>query len=265
MTKRIFILLTLLFVAVTALWISMPVSASNQPQQIASPTPDENGRVMYVVQANDTCLSIALRFLNGDTNLLRQLNSLDEECVIQPGQELLLGIYEAATATPGPSPTPTIMVPTPTAYPGNGEICVRLFMDVNGNGMADTGELPIEGGAISITDRENIISLTGTTVLDADPTTTDLEPKCFSDLPEGEYNVSVGVPEGYNPTTSLNYPLKLKAGDQSLLDFGAQISSAAVITQTQPSNQKSPVLGILGGGLVLVGIGLGIYLRWLKR
>jgi hypothetical protein len=265
MTKKILIALTLLFAVSFALWYSMPASASSQPQQIASPTPDENGRVIYIVQENDTCLSIALRFLNGDTNLLRQLNNLDEECLIRPGQELLLGLYEAPTATPGPSPTPTIMVPTPTPYPGSGEICVRLFMDVNGNGMADEGELPIEGGAISITDRENIISLTGTTVLDADPTTTDLEPICFNDIPEGEYNISVGVPEGYNPTTSMNYPLKLKAGDQSLLDFGAQISSAALITQAQPENQRSPLLGILGGGLVLIGIGLGIYIRWLKR
>ena len=131
----------------------------------------------------------------------------------QIGQELLLGIYEGATATPGPSPTPTPIIPTPTLYAGNGEICIFLFNDVNGDGMAEENEPPIEGGAISITNAKGTISLTGTTLGIFDPL-------CFEEIPEDEYNVSVASPEGYNPTTIKNYTLKLMAGDQAILDFG---------------------------------------------
>jgi len=38
----------------------------------------------------------------------------------------------------------------------------------------------------------------------------------------------VAVPEGYNPTTVMNYALTVNAGDQALLDFGAQVSAQAV-------------------------------------
>ena len=252
------------------LWTVTPVTAtSSQPQAVQyTPTPDADGRYLYIVQENDSCLSIALRFLNGDTNTLRELNNLDEECSLQIGQEILLGIYEAPTVTPGPSPTPTPVTPTPTPYAGNGEICIFLFNDVNGDGMAEDAEPPIEGGAISITNNKGTVSLTGTTLGIFDPL-------CFQEIPEGEYRVSVAPPEGYNPTTIKDYSLKLMAGDQAILDFGAQISSLALMpedTSTDNSSatsttgsQRSPMLGILGGLLILGGIGLGVYFRWLKR
>jgi hypothetical protein len=87
---------------------------------------------------------------------------------------------------------------------------------------------------------------------------------CFKDLPEGDYNISVAPPQGYNPTTAMNYPLHLQAGDISYVDFGAQLSSAAV---TPPPSQggRSPLLGILGGVLVLAGIGLAIYFKFLSK
>jgi hypothetical protein len=245
------------------------MATSSQPQAVQyTPTPDADGRYLYIVQDGDSCLSIALRYLNGDTNKLRELNSLDEECALQIGQELLLGIFEAPTVTPGPSPTPTPITPTPTAYAGNGEICIFLFNDVNGDGMAEENEPPIEGGAISITNGKGTVSLTGTTLGVFDPL-------CFQEIPEDEYNVSVAPPEGYNPTTVKDYSLKLMAGDQAILDFGAQISSLALFpddtaaengeSSSAAGSQRSPMLGILGGLLIVGGIGLGVYFRWLKR
>jgi len=116
--------------------------------------------------------------------------------------------------------------------------------------------MPIGGGEISITNRTGSISLTGTT-------TRDNQPLCFEEIPEDEYNISVAPPEGYNPTTAMNYPLKLFAGDLSTIDFGAQLSSQA---QPVPVSEggKSPWLAIIGGILILGGIGLGIYFRSLK-
>ena len=96
-------------------------------------------------------------------------------------------------------------------------------------------------------------------------TTTDgTDPLCFPNIPEGDYNISVAVPEGYNPTTSMNYPLSLKAGDKTILDFGAQISSKASSNKNQDSS-RSPILAIFGGICVLGGIGMGIYLWKFKR
>lgn len=244
-----------------------PVLAAPLAQQIASPTPDADGRITYIVQKEDTCLSIALRYLNGDINKIIELNKLSADCIIAEGQTLLLGIQEIPTSTKGPSPTPTTYVPSATPTPGTGTICAVLFNDINGNGMKDPEEFPMPGGAISITDREGIISLTGVTVIDADPGTSDeFEPVCFPDLPEGEYNISMGAPEGYNATTAMNYPLKLTAGDQSILDFGAQTSSAGALLaeHTPGTSRRSPVLAIMGGLLLLVGAGIAVYL-WFQR
>ncbi len=270
MEKQKFIPISLSVLIITALLLAVsPVSASN-PAQIASPTPNLEGEILYTVQDNDTCLSIALRFLNGDVNKLIELNNLNTDCFITSGQNLLLGTFEPPTPTEGPSPTATSYIPTATPTPGTGVICVVLFHDVNGNSRKDSDEYPIAGGAISITDREGLTSLTGTTVIDSDPSTADQEPLCFENLPEDEYNISVGPPEGYNATTVMNFALSLKAGDNSIIDFGAQTSSAgAIVAEQQPGNeetrQRSPLLGIVGGVLVLVGIGMGIYLRVLRR
>ena len=270
MTKKRLFILTMLSAMLTALWLTIPVTANRLPQQISSPTPDSGGRIVYVVQDNDTCLSIALRFMDGDVNRLIELNNLNDDCLISINQELVLAYQETPVPTEDLTPTPTSNIPTPTPPPGNGIICVMLFDDVNGNGRKDPEELPIVGGAISVTDREGLTSLTGTTVFDGDPETADeIDPLCFDEIPEGDYNISVGPPEGYNATTIMNYPLSLKAGDRSILDFGAQTSSAGAIVAeqgpTEEETRRSPLLGIIGGVMVVIGIGLGIYLQILKR
>ncbi len=89
--------------------------------------------------------------------------------------------------------TPIGQVPTPTLAPGSGDICVLLFNDTNGNSVPDGDEIPLAGGAISVTDRDGKVSLTDQT--------NATEAVCFPALIEGEYNISVAVPEGYNATT----------------------------------------------------------------
>jgi len=265
------LLFPVIFVLSIALFgLAAPALAAPLSQQISSPTPDADGRITYLVQKSDTCLSIALRYLNGDINQIIELNGLTADCVIDEGQNILLGIQEIPTSTRGPSPTATSYIPSATPTPGTGAICVMLFNDINGNGLKDSEEFPMPGGAISITDREGIISLTGVSVIDADPGTSDeYEPICFEDLPEGEYNISMGPPEGYNATTIMNFPLELTAGDQSILTFGAQTSSAGALIaeQTSPtdlSTRRSPLLAILGGIMLLIGVGIAVYL-WIQR
>lgn len=256
MKKRLFLLTCLILAGLLAL-LAAPVTATpQQPQAFyQTPTPGADGRIIYIVKPGDSCLSISL--LTGvELNDLRLLNNLDEECLLTEGKQLLLGVVTEPTVTPGPSPTPTQALPTPTPFNGSGEICVFLFEDLNGNALAEELELSIAGGAVSITDREGEVSLTG-------ETTADPEPLCFSELAEGEYNISVAPPEGYNPTTAMNYPLTLRAGDRSILDFGAQLSSEAQ-PLTPSEGGRSPVMAIVGGIMVLGGIGLAVYF-WRAR
>ena len=237
--------------------LAFPVDAGAPAQVVYStPTPLPDGRVIYKVQSLDTCISVALLH-NISLDQLYTLNpSIRDECNLLIGQELLI-----ALVTPEPTAdlnaTPTLILPTPTPLKGTARICVYLFDDINGNARAETDEIPLAGGAGSISDRSGQISLTG-------QTTADGKPVCFLEVPEGSYNVGVAPPQGYNPTTNMNYPLTLKAGDQSTLDFGAQVSAIAAPVE-QGTSGRSPLLAILGGIILLGGIGLGFYARRFKR
>ena len=226
---------------------------------IYTPTPGPDGRILYTVKANDTLLSISL--LTGvSVEDLRKLNNLNGD-IIKEGQVLLLGISGPAevTFTPGPSPTPTALLPTPSPKPGSGNLCVMLYADLNGDAIRQDDELGIPGGAISISNRSGDFSKTATTLSGEDP-------YCFEGIPEGDYNVSVAAPEGFNATTANNFALHLNAGDESYLGFGAQANSETLAEAPLPSEGgRSPMLGILGGALLVAGLGLGIFGRRLLK
>jgi hypothetical protein len=220
-----------------------------------TPTPQADGRILYTVKANDTCISIAL--LNGITeDELRNLNNLqsDDCSYLQVGQQLLIGVLEEPTATT--EALQTTLEPTPTPLKGNGTICIYLFNDDNGNAMAEDTELPLAGGAISVRDRLSTVNLTGTTDDSG-------EPICFEDIPEGDYDLSVAIPEGYNPTTVLNYTLNLLPGDVSIVDFGAQPSSSTL--PIFGDEKPSVFMGLMGIFFIGAGVGLWFYIRKLPK
>jgi LysM repeat protein len=243
----------------------VPVAADSHPQvTYQTPTARPDGRVIYIVQENDTCLRIQL-LTNTTIDQIRTLNKLDQNCTINPGQELLLMVVTpAASPTPNPKISPTPLLPTPTPKKGDGKICVILFDDVNGNAVHEDGEPPLGGGAVSISDRQASFSKTINTT--ADPETTICE-----DVPEGEYNVSVAIPSGYNATKAMNAVVQVQAGDQAIFEFGAQVSS--LLPQSpetsggveKPQANNSLPLAILGGLLVLGGVGLGGYILFTRR
>ncbi len=251
-------LLVLGFVFILAL-LAVPVSAS-APQQIFyyTPTPGADGRIMYVIQPGDTCISISL-LNNVPLNDLRLLNNLDTDCFLVPGNQLLLGLAATTVPDSGPTATPTPILPSPTPFAGTGTICVYLYNDINGNALIESGEGPVPGGVINITGKKSF----------KEGTTTDASiPQCFDQLPEDEYTVSVAAPQGYNPTTNTDYTLKLRAGDQSTLDFGTQVGSQALPTPIgggDPTTGRSPILGILGGVVILAGLAAGIYALRIKK
>ena len=217
--------------------------------------------MIYVVRDGDNCIAIEMR-TGVKVEELRLLNKLDSACTIMPGQELILTVIQATqTPTLDPATTATALLPTPTAKLGSGEICVVLFADLNGDAARQDNEGTILGGAVSITDRSGSYSRTGMTSGTEDRL-------CFADVPEGEYNIALAVPDGYNPTTTTNYPLKLIAGNRSVIDFGAQASSRPPVGGTDAQNApaaRSPLLLIAGGILVLGGLALAAYFRFVKR
>lgn len=221
---------------------------------IHTPTPFPDGRIIYIVKKGDTLLSISLT-TGVPVEELRGMNNLVND-VILVGQELLLGFGGPPEAgyTPGPTPTTTPLVPTPTPQPGTGNLCILLFDDVNGDSLRQEEEPSIPGGAISIDSRDADVSETV-------DTGSGYEPHCFEYLPEGLYTISVAVPPGYNPTTNTSYQVELGAGDITYIGFGAQpnsetLAEAPIIPQ---EGEKSPILGIIGGVILLVGLVLALF------
>lgn len=227
-----------------------------------TPTPGPDGRILYIVQPGDTLLRISL-IAGVSLDELRGLNNLTGD-TITVGQELLLGLGgpSEVTPTPGPSPTATSALPTPSPQPGLATLCILLYNDENGDAIRQEEEASIPGGAISISSRAGSVSITAETPAGEEHT-------CFEEQPEGEYNITVAIPEGYNPTTASSFMLDLNAGDETYLDFGAQISSLADPEFLPPTAEegrgRSPVLGILGGLLLAAGVGLALFAGRLMR
>jgi hypothetical protein len=257
--KRFLILFTLISLLLLGLWL--PANAApNMQQLIPTPTPGADGRIIYIVKPGENCISVAA--LNGITvEQLRQLNSkLDQNCTLIEGQELLIGIISlAGTPTAGPSPTPAPPTPSPTPFTGTTEICVLLFNDANGNAIRELTEPAVAGGAVSVTENNGEYSAAQNTVIPADPTA--YQGTCFSNVPEGSYNITVGIPDNYNPTMELNYSLNVKAGDRAFVDFGVQSKAVVADPGATPKNEPktSPIFGILGGLLLVGGAALGYY------
>lgn len=222
-----------------------------------TPTPNVEGQIIYTVQEGDSCTRVYL--LTGvSIDRIISLNNLTDECILTPGQKLVIATVEPATATPeGPAPTPTPGPPTPTPFDGNAEVCVVLFEDLDGNQMRGENELYLEGGVASISNRAGTFSETLETVGGSPDL---VEPACFENVPEGDYNLSMGIPDGTIPTTSLNVPLEVNAGDTIVIDFGAQPSSQhPTVSDPAQGGGRSPLLLVIGILFLAGGAGLAFF------
>jgi hypothetical protein len=244
------------------LGFTLPASAAPhaQPTTFPTPTPGPDGRIVYIVQAGDTLWRIsAVSGIKLDD--LRALNGLSANDVIAPGDQIFLGLGGPSSFTPTPKAvfTPTPIGPTPTPEIGYGTLCVILYQDINGDAVRQEEEPSLPGGALSISNPDGSISITEDTV-------GGLEHFCVDDLQAGSYTITAAIPDGYNPTTVLSTTTTLKGGDQSYLGFGAQANAKTLAEAPIPAGSgKSPLLGILGGLFVLLGIGLGVYALLLKK
>jgi hypothetical protein len=232
-----------------------------------TPTPGQDGRILYTVQDGDTLWRIAA--VSGlSLDELRQLNNLDADAIINPGNVLLLGFGGPAlegSPTPDsviPTVVPGSVPPTPTSGPGSGEVCILLYLDENGDAIRQEEEPAVAEGAISIANRTGTVSQQEETV--AGPADPDEDPPriCFPELEEGEYTVTVAIPDGYNSTTDLSATFRLVPGDTTIIDFGVQLSSEAIAeveSEAPAEGGRAPLFGMIGGLLLLAGIGLAAY------
>jgi len=227
-----------------------PVSmAEAQGPGFATPTPGPDGKILYTVQEGDTLWTIAA--LSGKSvEELMALNGIQPGDFLTPGAQLLLGLAGPTlpTAPPETRPTATLRAATPTPVFGTGDICVLLFLDVNGNARLDEGETPLPGGQISIAEPSGVVA--------GEDTTGDApEGRCFTGLLNGDYNVSAAAPQDHNPTTSMNLPVRLAPGEIKYIEFGAQASAA--LGGGGSAGARSTALGVLGVVLLLAAGGLG--------
>jgi len=236
-----------------------------QPTPFLTPTPRQDGKIIYLVQDADSLWRIAA--VAGITiDELMAMNGIQPGDYIAPGMELELGVGGPTVATAAPfdaqqEPTQVLLTPTPIA--GAAEICSLLFMDENGNGRLEEGELPLAGGQISVVDVNGVVA--------GEVTTTDLSDQedlighCFPDLESGDYNVSAAVPPEYNPTTGLNVPVSLNPGDIKYLQFGAQPSSSIGGSLETGNGNRSTVLGFIGVLMLFAAGALGYYASRISR
>ncbi len=237
-----------------------------------TPTAGPDGRILYTVQSGDSLWRIAA-VAGIPLEELRAMNNLGPDDIISPGQKILLGLGGPAGQLPtqGPPPTPTSELPTPTPGVGTGTLCILLYADVNGDAVRQEDELSLPGGAISVNDRLGEVSLTADTPSGGISEALFPEPEelgftCFTELEPGNYNVTVAIPDGYNPTTPLSFATHLYIGDETLMAFGAQPNSEVLARESIPiTRANSPLLGALGILILVAGIGLGVYILLFQR
>lgn len=263
--------------------LSFPATAAPAPQYtfFPTPTPGPDGRIVYIVQENDSIWRIAAIF-NISLERLYDINNWSEAHTIKPGDEVYLGIGgpSAVTPTAGPSPTPRPVTPTVTPEPGWGVLCVVLYDDQNGNSTREEEEPALGDGAISVVERNGRESHTSKTEDYDDASICNWDEDygwaistgyvIFSDTIEGEYNVSVALPDGYNATTVTDRSVLLKAGDKTYVAFGAQANAETAVEVQQvlpdPERRKpSPLVVVAGVLFLLGGLGLGVYAFLLRK
>ena len=224
------------------------------PTPFPTPTPLPDGRIIYVVQPGDTPWRIAA-IAGISVEQLYELNNLEPGDVLRPGQAILLGyaLPGFPTPTPGPSPTASPVLPTPTKVPGFGTVCIFLYHDDNGNGMFEEDtETYLAGGTVSLRDRRGQVTQTATTL--------DDEAVCFEDVPVGMYSVSIGVPQGFNPTTRTHQDIQVLAGNTVYVSFGAQSGQGR---DAAPSVQGETSLPAWAGVVGLGFLAAGGFLWWM--
>ena len=252
MNKKILVIISVCFIVVFLM--AFDVTSGNampslQTTPFPTPTPGPDGRILYIVQAGDTLWDIS--FISGiEIDQLRSLNNMEDGDVVIPGQILILSVQgQQGEGVEGVDLTPTV---EPTLEAGTGAICILLYEDISGDSFRQELEPVIPDGAVSVSEKFGLFSASAATLAGYDPV-------CFDGIPEGEYNISVALPENYNPTTYMNASLSLIAGDTAFINFGGQFTGKEIVPEVETGGTSDLLLGIGGIIFVVGGLGLGAY------
>jgi LysM repeat protein len=243
-----------------------------------SPTPDETGAIVVIVQPGDSLWVIAARAGLTLPELLA-LNPLAASQVINPGDALIVGYVTPQPTLPAATATPPPPTPRPTEAPLVASVCLSAYDDLDQDGLHDADE-PLRGGvAFTIYNTEAVVANYITDGLS--------EPKCVGGLPPGEYRVTRSVIPGELLTSAGDWSLNLTAGSELHQAFGSVAGAARTAspanTPTQPAqptatppsavplttNSLVPrlagVIALFTGGLLLLGAVLILLVRGARR
>ncbi|MCP5095913.1 MAG: LysM peptidoglycan-binding domain-containing protein [Chloroflexi bacterium] len=217
-------------------------------QEVPTATPDADGFIYAVVQPNDSMWAVAARAGISLDELLT-FNALTEDDVIQPGQQLIVGIgAPPPTATvlpPMPTETATLPPPTPTntavPQPPTG-ICLTAFSDLNENGIFEGNEPLKSAVAFTIFNADVVIANYVTDGVS--------EPICLDGFVAGEYQVTRSISPRETLTTPGNRGIIVRVGLLVELEFGSIISedgtpllpTAVLPTQIEQADDKTAVV-----------------------
>lgn len=211
--------------------------------------PRDDGSQYHVVQPGESLLKIAVAY-GISPNQLRAQNGITSETIFV-GQELFI--------SDGSAPVEEEEVAEEPAEAGTlGQICFTVFTDTNGDGQWGIGEPLVEGGLLALSGVQSD-SLTTTMAQSAD---------CFANLPEGDYEVDIELPEGLELIGQATYAVSLGEGSEvafnipsiDLSDPPEEEESAAEEEVPLTSNAPDvPVVGIIAVFVVAVLGGVGTY------
>ena len=257
----------LIFILIALILFLWPAVSLAQDAPIS--TPDPEGNIIYIVQPNDSLWSIAARSGISLQELL-ELNDIEEDSVVNPGDQLLIGHVT-------PPATPTIYIPTATLPPPmptqtplqlRTAICMTAFDDINRNSTLDAGESLLAGVAFTVFNDQIVIA---NYITDGAS-----EPYCLEALEAGTYHVTRSKTPNEVLTTQGDWAMTLTEGSELNLAFGSyrqedgindaaldadaqfetRVAGTPVATPTAAvqSNNRT----IAGMPLIMVLLGIGI-------
>jgi len=226
---------------------SVPVTANPPPAMVAvdsrgTPAPGA-GRITHIVKPGDTLFALALQY-GVPVDQIMSLNNLTPESRIAIGRELIIALPPPRPLNTGAGTAPELPFPSVGAVSsGRGTICVRTFLDNDGNGLLLADEPPLLAAGAHIV----LLDLQGTRV--KEQTLSDqASHMCFSDLSAETYRVLADPPPGYLATLQDHWAVSLPGDATIEVLFGARVDPAV----NQPVAMWIPLvigLGLAAGGI----------------
>jgi len=204
---------TLLIPILLTLWLFLS-PAMLLAQVDPTSTPDPEGNIYYVVQPNDSLWSIAARSGISLQELL-DLNEIEEDSVVNPGDQILIGHVDPPATPTSDIPTATLPPPPPTEtpIPLRTAICMTAFDDINRDGAQDAGELLLAGVAFTVFNDQIVVANHITDGVS--------EPYCLEALEAGTYHVTRSITPNEVLTTQGDWAMTLTEGSELNLAFGS--------------------------------------------